>query len=259
MENSHSSTYLRKLKSIFSKPEPDIISESEQFDSIYFNSHSLNTAKLAAGGLSKLLRRVVQGACFNGVALVRPPGHHAETHCAKGFCLFNNVAIAAKYALDQLNVQRILIVDWDVHHGNGTQKMFISDPRVLYFSVHRYDQGSFYPFGADGSPSVTGQGDGRGYNINVAWNCEGMGDCDYLATWQRILLPVANAYQPDLILVSAGFDAAKGDPLGRCELTPNGYHSLLKALLPISPGKVIVVLEGGYSLSALRLRYYLHI
>jgi len=183
----------------------------------------------------------------NGFALVRPPGHHAEQHCAKGFCVFNNVAVAARRALDHHGLQRILIVDWDVHHGNGTQHVFYRDPRVLYFSVHRYDQGRFYPGSADAAPDCVGDGPGRGFNINVAWDEADMGDADYVHAWQTVLLPVARQWQPQLILVSAGFDAGVGDPLGRCRVTPQGYGRLTELLLTVCP-RTALVLEGGYHL-----------
>jgi histone deacetylase 6 len=140
---------------------------------------------------------------------------------------------------------QVLIVDWDVHHGNGTQNMFLKDPRVLYFSAHRYDSGTFYP-GPCGSPSIVGEGAGAGKNVNVGWNHGPMGDADYLAAWRHILMPIATEFNPQLVLVSAGFDAAEGDPLGGQKITPTGYAHLTRALQELAGGRVVVVLEGGY-------------
>jgi len=142
-------------------------------------------------------------------------------------------------------VKRVLVVDWDVHHGNGTQHMFEDDPSVLFFSVHRHDQASFYPNSVDGDPSMCGAGRGKGFNANVAWNSDekggggGFGDADYLYAWEKVLLPLAKAFQPELTVISAGFDAARGDPLGGCDLTPQGYAHLTKQVMEVSPeGKV---------------------
>ncbi|XP_012853763.1 PREDICTED: histone deacetylase 6-like [Erythranthe guttata] len=172
-----------------------------------------------------------------------------------GFCLYNNIAIAASFLLNRrpkLGVGKILIVDWDVHHGNGTQKMFYEDPRVLTFSVHRHDSGEFYPYGNDGSYSMIGEGAGAGYNINVPWENDLCGDADYFAVWDHILIPVARKFNPDLIMVAAGFDAALGDPLGGCCLSPYAYSVMLRKLMDISRGKnIVLALEGGYNLVSL--------
>ncbi|RZB55796.1 Histone deacetylase 5 isoform B [Glycine soja] len=171
-----------------------------------------------------------------------------------GFCLFNNVAVAARYLLDErpeLGVKKILIVDWDVHHGNGTQKMFWNDSRVLFFSVHRHEFGSFYPANDDGFYTMIGEGAGAGYNINVPWENGRCGDADYFAVWDHILLPVAKEFNPDIIIVSAGFDAAVGDPLGGCLVTPFGYSVLLEKLMNFAEGRIVLILEGGYNLDSI--------
>ncbi|KAG5039409.1 hypothetical protein JHK85_011885 [Glycine max] len=171
-----------------------------------------------------------------------------------GFCLFNNVAVAARYLLDErpeLGVKKILIVDWDVHHGNGTQKMFWNDSRVLFFSVHRHEFGSFYPANDDGFYTMIGEGAGAGYNINVPWENGRCGDADYFAVWDHILLPVAKEFNPDIIIVSAGFDAAVGDPLGGCRVTPFGYSVLLEKLMNFAEGRIVLILEGGYNLDSI--------
>ncbi|XP_077222895.1 histone deacetylase 5 [Tasmannia lanceolata] len=227
---------------------------ASKFNSIYFNEGSSKSAYLSAGAVIEVSERVAKGEFSSAVAIVRPPGHHAEPDKAMGFCLFNNVAIAAKFLLNErpeLGVSKILIVDWDVHHGNGTQKMFWKDPRVLYFSVHRFDFGTFYPAGDDGSHSMIGEGLGVGYNINVPWEHGQCGDADYIAVWNYILMPVAKAYNPDMILVSGGFDAAIGDPLGGCCVTPYGYSVMMKKLMEFAGGRIVMALEGGYNLNSL--------
>ncbi|XP_023633610.1 histone deacetylase 5 isoform X2 [Capsella rubella] len=229
---------------------------ASQFDSIYLNGGSSEAAYLAAGSVLKVVEKVAQGELDCGFAIVRPPGHHAEAGEAMGFCLFNNVAVAASYLLNQrpdLGFKKILIVDWDIHHGNGTQKMFWKDPRVLVFSVHRHDHGSFYPSGDDGDYNMVGEGPGEGFNINVPWEQGGCGDADYLVAWDHILIPVLKEYNPDIILLSAGFDAAIGDPLGGCCVTPYGYSVMLKKLMEFAQGKIVLALEGGYNLESMAM------
>ncbi|XP_078430180.1 histone deacetylase 5-like isoform X2 [Wolffia australiana] len=224
------------------------------FNSIYLNDGSSESAFLAAGGVLRLTEKVATGEINSGVAIVRPPGHHAEHDQAMGFCLFNNVAVAANFLLNHrtdLGIKKILIVDWDVHHGNGTQKMFWNDSHVLFFSVHRFDYGGFYPAGDDGSHMMIGEGLGAGFNINVPWEHGLCGDADYHAVWDHILMPVADSYNPDIILLSGGFDAAMGDPLGGCCVTPEGYSIMLKKLMKFADGKIMMALEGGYNLKTL--------
>jgi hypothetical protein len=158
--------------------------------------------------------------------------------------------VAAKEARKRGWAQRVLIFDWDVHHGNGTQKMFWEDDSVLCFSVHRYDRGNFYPGGPEGDSTWVGEGDGRGYNINVPWPKSGAGDLEYRAVVEELLQPIAKEYKPDLVLISAGFDAAQGDPLGGCHITPDCYHMMTKVCKELAHGKVVMALEGGYSLRA---------
>ncbi|RZC58499.1 hypothetical protein C5167_005802 [Papaver somniferum] len=198
--------------------------------------------------------KVAKGELDSAVAIVRPPGHHAEPNEAMGFCLFNNVAIAASYLLNErpeLGIHKILIMDWDVHHGNGTQKMFYDDPRVLFFSVHRHENGCFYPSGGDGSYTMIGEGLGSGYNINVPWEHARCGDADYFAVWEHVLVPAAKAFNPDMIIISGGFDAAIGDPLGGCCITPYGYAVMMEKLMEFAQGRVMMALEGGYNLDSL--------
>ena len=211
----------------------------------YTGRSSARAARLAAGGLVDLCREVAAGRLANGLALLRPPGHHAEADRAMGFCLFNNVAVAARAVQAEGLANRVLIVDWDLHHGNGTQHSFWEDPTVLYFSAHQFP---FYP--GTGAIDELGGGPGRGFTINVAWE-GGMGDAEYLAAFDEVLLPVARAFAPDLVLVSAGFDAALGDPLGAMRLTPAGYAALTGRLEGLAGGRLVLALEGGYNLEAI--------
>ncbi len=205
---------------------------------------SAAAALLAAGGLVDLAAAVAAGRLENGFALLRPPGHHAEADRAMGFCLFNNVAIAAR-AVREAGVGKVLIVDWDLHHGNGTQHSFWDDPTVLYFSTHQFP---FYP-GTGAIPEIGG-GAGRGFTVNVPWP-GGMGDDEYLAAFDRVLLPIAREFGPDLVLVSAGFDAAAGDPLGAMRVSPAGYAAMTSRLRELARGRVVLALEGGYDLEAI--------
>ncbi|KAF5828661.1 hypothetical protein DUNSADRAFT_17277 [Dunaliella salina] len=212
---------------------------------MYANAHTFHCARLAAGGAAEVACKVVKGEAAHGAAIVRPPGHHAESNMAMGFCFFNSAAVAAR-AAQGCGAQRVLILDWDVHHGNGTQHIFEDDPTVMYMSLHRHDHGSFYP--GTGAAHEVGMGPGRGYTVNVAWDSGGIQNGDYLAAFTHLLLPIAYEFAPDLIIVSAGFDAAEGDPIGGCRLTAECFShmtALLKAVAPLA-----LVLEGGYNLRA---------
>jgi len=224
--------------------------EAEQFKSIYFTNDSVREAKSAASSLCNLVSRVASGSLDNGFAVIRPPGHHAEPGLAGGYCVINNVAVAAAYAQEKLGMKRVLIVDWDVHHGNGTQRCFIDNPNVLYFSAHRYHGGNFFPFLEGGGPTSAGKGPGEGFNINVGWNEKKMGDDEYLVLWEKLLMPVATEFNPDLVLVSAGFDAARGD-MGECDVSPECFARLTRRLKTLASGKVVCALEGGYVRSVL--------
>jgi acetoin utilization deacetylase AcuC-like enzyme len=218
---------------------------------MYLTPSSFECAGIAVGSVLELVQRITAGTLLNGIAVVRPPGHHVEIDAfAGGLGVFNNVAVAARAARAS-GLQRVLIVDWDVHHGNGTQHIFEEDPSVMYFSLHRYDNGTFFPCSKDAAPEVIGHGAGKGFNINVAWNIawkdhEGMGDDEYLAAFQCVLLPIARDFNPQLILVSAGFDAAAGD-VGGCCVTPAGFAQMTRSLQKICP-KIVLALEGGYKL-----------
>jgi acetoin utilization deacetylase AcuC-like enzyme len=211
---------------------------------------SYQAAKLAAGGLFSLVDKIFDGTVRNGFALVRPPGHHAERDRAMGFCLFNNVALGARYAMNTYGVKRILIVDWDLHHGNATQNTFYRDPDVLYFSTHQYP---YYP--GSGGLTEVGQEDGQGFTVNVPLR-PGHGDADFFRIFRQVLYPIASAFRPELIFVSAGFDTYVGDPLGGMKVTPQGYAAMTRLLMDLAgtyaSERVAITLEGGYHLAGLR-------
>ena len=215
----------------------------------HVSSQSYRTAKLAAGGLCVLIDAVCSGEMKNGFALVRPPGHHAEAGRGMGFCIYNNVAIAARYAQHRGIAQRVLIVDWDLHHGNGTQHTFESDPTILYFSSHQFP---YYP--GTGRPDEVGKGEGKGYTINVPLP-GGLGDGDFIRIYEEVLEPIANQFQPDLVLVSAGFDTYCQDPLGGMGVTEDGFAEITRILMRIADnscqGRIVLTLEGGYHLEGL--------
>ncbi|XP_005076282.4 histone deacetylase 9 isoform X10 [Mesocricetus auratus] len=223
-------------------------------DTIWNELHSSGAARMAVGCVIELASRVASGELKNGFAVVRPPGHHAEESAAMGFCFFNSVAITAKYLRDQLNINKILIVDLDVHHGNGTQQAFYADPSVLYISLHRYDEGNFFP--GSGAPNEVGIGQGEGYNINIAWTGgldPPMGDVEYLEAFRTVVMPVAKEFDPDMVLVSAGFDALEGHipPLGGYKVTAKCFGHLTKQLMTLAGGRVALALEGGHDLTAI--------
>ncbi len=209
---------------------------------------SANAAMLAAGGAAQLALDVWRGEVTNGFALVRPPGHHAVADHAMGFCLFNNVAVAAEAVL-AAGAQRVLILDWDVHHGNGTQSTFFARRDVLFCSSHQFP---FYP--GSGAPREIGQGAGAGYTVNVALP-GGLGDADYGAVFHDVFLPLAQRYRPDLVLVSAGFDPHRDDPLGGMDVTERGFAAMCSAVKSLAEetcgGKLVLLLEGGYDLDGL--------
>jgi len=211
---------------------------------------SYEAALLAAGGLCQAIAMVVSGELHNAFALVRPPGHHAERSEARGFCLFNNIAIGARYAQEHLGLKRILIADWDLHHGNGTQHTFDSDPSVLYFSSHQYP---YYP--GTGAFDEAGRGEGKGFTVNVPLTI-GYGDGEYLGIYEKILKPIALEFKPDMILVSAGFDIYIGDPLGGMNVTPKGFAGLTRTLMDMAEeccgGRLVLTLEGGYDINGER-------
>ena len=215
-----------------------------ELEDAYMSSDTPLAARVAAGTTIAVVQKVIKGEAANGVAVVRPPGHHAGSRIASGFCFFNNVAVAARIAQQQ-GVRRIMIVDWGVHHGKGTQDIFYDDPTVLTVSIHRGDPG-FFP--QSGKPDEVGRRRGEGFNVNIAWSSAGMGDAEYLLAFSRLVMPIALQFQPELVIVAAGFDSGKGDPWGECSLTVPGYAALTSQLMGFSAGKLVLVLEGGYNL-----------
>ncbi|MGI9228891.1 MAG: histone deacetylase family protein [Gammaproteobacteria bacterium] len=212
---------------------------------------SYSIALLAAGATLTLADNIMQQHIHNGFALVRPPGHHAERDQALGFCLFNNVAILARQLQAGYGLDKIVILDWDVHHGNGTQHTFEDDPSVLYISTHQYP---YYP--GTGARSETGTGRGNGATLNCPMSA-GSGDDEYEAAFTDIILPRIDAFKPEFIIISAGFDAHRDDPLGQINLTTAFFGWMTARILELADkhcaGRVLSVLEGGYHLQALSL------
>ncbi|MGZ5468349.1 MAG: histone deacetylase family protein [Candidatus Aminicenantales bacterium] len=208
------------------------------------------TALLAAGGFLESLDRVMDGTVPDALALVRPPGHHAEASQARGFCFFNNAAIGAEHLIRRHGLRRVLIVDYDLHHGNGTEHAFYERRDVMYFSTH---QSPLYP--GTGAARFFGHGEGYGFNLDVPL-LPGKTDADYLYIFEKILAPVAAQFEPEFIIVSAGFDIAAGDPLGGMAVTAGGFGRLTASLMAMAErsasGRLALVLEGGYDLPALR-------
>jgi len=240
----HDGAYVEEVAATATKPR-------FAFDADTLTSaQSYATACLATGGFLALLDAIMSDRVANGFAFVRPPGHHAERNRAMGFCLFNNVAVGAEYLRRRHGLQRILIVDWDVHHGNGTQHLFESDPGVLYVSTHQYP---YYP--GTGAIDEVGRGDGEGYTVNLAFPA-GFGDAEYREAFHKIVEPIARQYDPQFVLISAGFDAHVRDPLGGMQVTESGFEAMAHMLLEIArdhcDSRCAAILEGGYDLRAIR-------
>ncbi|XP_029288791.1 polyamine deacetylase HDAC10 [Cottoperca gobio] len=247
----HSEEYLEAVKKTPYMTLEDLKEFTLQYGDVYFHPNIYHCAKLAAGAALQLVDSVMTGKVRNGMALVRPPGHHSTRSAANGFCVFNNVAIAAQYAKQKYGVKRVLIVDWDVHHGQGVQYCFEDDPSVLYFSWHRYEHQKFWPQLRESDYDNVGKDKGAGFNINVPWNKVGMKNSDYLSVFCHVLLPVAYEFSPDLVLVCAGFDSAIGDPEGEMRASPDIFAHLTHLLMNLAGGKLCAVLEGGYNLTSL--------
>ncbi len=244
-----------ELAAVHSDGHIEAVAASAGRASTYFDADtpasaaSYSAALLAAGAAVELVDAVAAGSLDNGFAALRPPGHHAERGRPMGFCLFNNVAVAARHLRAQVGLERILVVDWDVHHGNGTQHCFYDDPSVMYVSLHQYP---FYP--GSGAAGELGEGDGWGFTVNVPMPA-GTGEQDYLAAFSRLILPVAERFDPGFILVSAGFDAHAADPLAAINLQTATFAKMTDALSGLADrccgGKIVALLEGGYDLEAL--------
>ncbi len=218
---------------------------------------TLQAAYLAAGGVLAAVDAIMAQQVDHVFCAVRPPGHHAEAGRAMGFCFFNNVAIAARYIQKKYGLTRVLIVDWDVHHGNGTQHSFENDPSVLFFSTHQYPH---YP--GTGRETERGKGTGEGFTINVPMEA-GQGDDEYRAVFQKVLVAATDDFKPEFVIISAGFDAHKADPLASMGLTEFGYAELTEIVVGIAKrhanGRILSSLEGGYNLTALAASVHAHI
>lgn len=199
----------------------------------------------------------MSGKWGNAFAVVRPPGHHSGArNTLNGFCIFNNVAITAKYLRQKHGVKKIAIFDWDIHCGDGTHEIFSKDPSVLFISIHRYDNGCYYPSGEIGSFTSSGYDEGEGFNVNIPLNfldknfkpypTQPPGDNEYIYTYERVVEPILKEFQPDFILVSSGFDASRQDPLGGFTVTPNGFYYMAKRLTTLGI-PMLAVLQGGYN------------
>nr|QDF21421.1 histone deacetylase 6 [Brachionus koreanus] len=229
----------------------ELMHVSTQYDSMYFHQNCDKAARFALGSSIQLLENLMDDKIDNGFAIIRPPGHHAMHDEPNGYCYFNNAAVVARTAIEKYNLNRILIIDWDVHHGQGVQYQFYDDPRVLYFSLHRYDYGNFWPNLRQSDFDYIGEKDGKGFNINIPLNKTGFGNSEYFASFFNILLPIAYEYNPELIIISCGYDSAIGCFEGRMNVTPAGYAHLLNALSCFTNGKLCVLLEGGYCIKSL--------
>lgn len=244
LESCHGAQYLRLIEST-----SKVNRHALDGDTITCRD-SFGVGLLAVGGYLRLLDAIAAGEVRNGIALVRPPGHHALANRAMGFCLFNTVAIGARHLKRVHGARRILIVDWDVHHGNGTQDAFFDDPSVLFISTHQYP---FYP--GTGAVDEVGSGPGEGYTINIPLPA-GCADGEYLRVFHDVIVPAAIRFAPEWILVSAGFDAHRRDPLGGMGVTENGFGAMARMLLRLAEqhakARLALVLEGGYDLDALQ-------
>ncbi|KAF1810231.1 hypothetical protein P152DRAFT_105032 [Eremomyces bilateralis CBS 781.70] len=249
----HTEEHWNWVEGLQKKTDLELFEDGMAMDSVYLHHETFSCARLAAGGTIEACRAVVQGHVKNAVAVIRPPGHHAERCQPAGFCFFNNVSIAARVCQQDFpeKCRKIAIIDWDVHHGNGVQQAFYDDPNVLYISLHVHKNGTFYPSGPYGNHLHCGEGPGVGFSVNIPWSTHGMTDADYLYAFQQVIMPVLVEFNPDLVIVSSGFDAAEGDKLGGCHVSPSGYAHMTHMLMSIAKGKIAVVLEGGYNLRSI--------
>ena len=246
IETSHSSAYLARARQTCAGGSAFL----DELD-VSVSEESYDIAVKAAGATLALAQGVINGEISNGFALVRPPGHHAEYDRAMGFCILNNVAILARYLQAEHGLDKVLILDWDVHHGNGTQHTFEEDPSVLFASTHQYP---FYP--GTGAWSETGTGRGRGATVNCPMPA-GSDDKDYEAAFREKILPAIDDFKPEFIIISAGFDAHRDDPLGNVNLSTGFYGWMTARVMEMADkhagGRIVSVLEGGYNLAMLPL------
>ncbi len=248
----HSKDYIRKVEKASLEEAGYIHSPDTPV-----SAESYRIALYAAGGVLEAVDRIMKGEVKNVFCAIRPPGHHAMAERAMGFCLFNNIAIGAKYLLDEYGFERVAIIDWDVHHGNATQDMFYNTPEVLYISIH---QQPLFP--GTGNAGEKGSGEGYGYNLNFPLEA-GAGDEQYMDIFKKEIIPALGEFRPEFILVSAGFDAHADDPLGGMEVTSEGFSDMTKMLKRVAEeicdGRIVSVLEGGYCLEGLADSVYKHV
>eukprot|EP00750_Incisomonas_marina_P026749 INCI5941.7.p1 GENE.INCI5941.7~~INCI5941.7.p1 ORF type:complete len:895 (-),score=111.07 INCI5941.7:505-3048(-) len=256
----HTKMHVDTIDSLKNMDARTCVELEHTFNSIALNPSTSLAARLAAGSLTELCLRVAtERSLANGFAAIRPPGHHCESALPYGFCVFSNVAVAIREVQRRAPQTRVLVVDWDVHHGNSTQHQFWHDDRVLYFSTHRYDNTAFFPCAVCADMDRVGDlRDAPGTNCNVPFDTGGetessqsVGDPEYMYIWERLLIPLGKAFHPDLVIVSAGFDSALGDPLGGFCVTPNAFAHMTRALQQLAEGRVVLALEGGYNLTAI--------
>ena len=256
---AHSEAHIRKVKKAEKDKKGEVLARKKYTLDFgvdtYNNRFTALAASLAAGSTIEAVRAVCNDTVDQSFAIVRPPGHHAHRDIVGGFCWYNNVAVAARVAQKTMGVKKVAIFDWDVHVGDGTAQIFYDDPSVMYMSIHRFDMGKFYP-GQLGAHSKGGEGAGKGFNFQFPFNVNKnqkdlIGDKEYIFACEKVFFPVLREFAPDLILISAGFDSAIGDPLGEVGVTPVGYAYMTWALRKIC-SKTVAVLEGGYSLEALQ-------
>lgn len=245
---AHEEHYYYSLQHTSILEREELETRSAVDDDVYYCPDTFLAATLACGGVVECVDKVLSETSLlkRAVALVRPPGHHACQTRAMGFCYFNSVAVAAKHAIATGRAKKVAIIDWDVHHGNGTQDLTYEDPNIMYISLHRYGHHFFPDTGHYSEIS-------NGTNVNIAWLYAKMGNVEYAAAFCELILPLVSSYEPDLILVSCGLDAAKGDLLGDCEVTPQGYYCMTKSLLQVCGVNipVVVALEGGYNVNVI--------
>ncbi|RJP25296.1 MAG: histone deacetylase [Deltaproteobacteria bacterium] len=250
----HGREYLEKLESACRRGDLTLDAEDT-----YLNRHSYDVALLSAGGAVAGSKAVAEGAADRAFCAIRPPGHHAGREAGMGFCLMNNVAVAAKYLQARHGVGKVFIVDWDVHHGNGTQSVFLEDPSVFFFSVHEHPT-FLYP--GTGRRWEIGKGKGEGTTLNAPM-APGAGDDEYRLTFEEMLTPAVERFRPEIILVSAGFDAHRDDPLADIQLSDEGFRFLTRRVAELSDaycgGRLVAVLEGGYEIGSLTSCIEIHI